>query len=533
MTTTDRRTAAVLLLTAGTLTLAACSGPSARATRGSVVLDGSVAEWSETAVASADEAFVYLRFALEGDQTTLQNNIETTRIAIDTDNNPDTGARLNGPAEIGAMGIDLEILLTPPLSALPADRASRIRERASGEPPALTPGVVARRYDAGGTPRTIGHADIDFAIAPTHANDWTEARFGRLSSALLGSGIDAAGTARGMVFIDDDQGNIVAYADPFTVDLPAPAPDLGLTSAVVPVQQPGTIRVLSLNVNRATPARQPEPFARLITALAPDIILFQEFNGVDTETLAEWLGEYVGPLEGKNDSAVITLPDGSVVPGNPGAWEAAADADAGVAIATPHRVHTAFNSPVTLEGPEGDDRTARAIAALVSTPLGDALATSVHLKCCGSAGSREDLIRAAEADAINAFAKDAAQQAGAITGTWPALRILGGDVNLVGTRPPVDALTRGLDADGSDMTIADPAVLGDRAFYTWSDPASSFSPGRLDWVLYSDASARLDRAFVLDLGRLTRGAVEAAGLEPSDTAATDHLPVVMDLRPIN
>ena len=522
-------------LVSGSLLLVACSTPgSGPATRGAFVLDGDVSEWRDTAVATADDRFVYLRFQMDGEPVTLQNNIETTRIAIDADNNPETGFPLRGPEGVGTLGIDVEVRLSPHIDSLAPDAAAGLRawaERNEQSVPVITSGVAATRFDASGTPRSVSHADIDFALAPTHAptadSGWVEARIGRLSSAVLGSGLDGEGQARAIVLLEDESRTVVGYADPVEIDLPRVAGDLGLSGERVPPQQPGTLRVLSFNVLRAKPAREPEAFARLITSLAPDVILFQEFDGLDDSALADWLEQNVGPLDNKSVvTAAAEDPDAR-------SWYAVTAPEDGVAIASVHPVARPFIDPVNLEGPEGDERTARAVTALLTTPYGDVLATSLHLKCCGSAGSREDQIRMLEADAINAALRDVAQQTSAITGRWPTMRIVAGDVNLVGTRPPLDALADGLDSDGTDLSIAEAGVLGDRAFYTWSDPGSAFSPGRLDWMLYSDASLRPTRSFVLDLGRLSRESVSAAGLVPSDTAASDHLPLVTDFRPIN
>ncbi len=507
---------------------ARASGP---ATRGPITLDGSIAEWRRDAVGAADDRFVYLRFAIEGETTTLQSNDETTRILIDADDDPTTGARLRGPAELRAMGVDLEVFITPPLAALPPETQQGILSRARGEVPALVSGVTAVRYGVDGTPRPVGHADIDFAMAPTYASAWTEARIGRLSSALLGSGLDAPGTARAMLVVDDKSREIVGWSDPFAIRLPAPAADLGLADVSIPAQEPGTIRVVSFNVLRARPMREPESFARLISALSPDVILFQEFDGLDSDALEAWLAEHVGPLAGKNDRATRVDASGAVTAANLGTWEAAANPELGVAIATPHRMEAVFREAVMANTPDGEHRV-RSISALVLTPSGRALATSVHLKCCGSAGSPEDATRMAEAAAINEFVKSTANLAGSMTGEWTGVRVVGGDLNLVGTRPPVERLVSGLDVDGSDMTIAEPRVLGDNAYYTWAEPSSLFSPGRLDYVLYGDAGASVVNAFVLDLSRLSRDAVNRAGLKVADSAASDHLPLVVDLRPL-
>jgi hypothetical protein len=102
-------------------------------------------------------------------------------------------------------------------------------------------------------------------------------------------------------------------------------------------------------------------------------------------------------------------------------------------------------------------------------------------------------------------------------------------MNLVGSRPPIDLLRAGLDRDGSDLTPAPAAVHGDAAFYTWRDAKAAFGPGRLDWLLYSDASAHAVNAFVFDVSRLTDDVLVSMGLRREDAEASDHLPGVVDL----
>ena len=111
------------------------------------------------------------------------------------------------------------------------------------------------------------------------------------------------------------------------------------------------------------------------------------------------------------------------------------------------------------------------------------------------------------------------------------VRIIAGDFNLVGTRAPLDILRAGLDADGSELAVAQSGVLGDNAIYTWSDHKTEFPDGRLDYAVYSDASADLVDAFVLDGRRLGDKTLARLGLDRTDTGASDHLPLVVDLRP--
>src|SRR5205814_4949203 len=146
-------------------------------------------------------------------------------------------------------------------------------------------------------------------------------------------------------------------------------------------------------------------------------------------------------------------------------------------------------------------------------------------KCCGTAGGPEDQRRLAEAQAINAAMKTAMPQVNT------PMRVLGGDLNLVGAAGPLGALAAGLDTDGSDMAVVQPMVLGDPSLITWVDPKSEFPPGRLDYLLVSDASAQVVNAFVLDTSKLSAKSLARVGMDRGDTAASDHLPVVVDIKP--
>jgi endonuclease/exonuclease/phosphatase family metal-dependent hydrolase len=506
--------------------LPACSTGSG-SSRG-LVIDGDTGDWRSGMVTQADGDALYFRFS-PGRAGTLQANDETTRLVFDLDNDPATGKALVGPPEVGTLGVDLEILFSPPLSELPPDEASRIVNRRAqrGEPASdFTTGTTIVRHGPGGVITRHNHADAGFLSGPTYAADWFEARLDRHAPALAGSGIDRAGTGRGIVLITDGRGEVARYSDPFSFILPEPFTDTGPSHAAIPAQAPGTIRVMSMNVLRGKPITEPAPFARLIAAVAPDVILFQEADDMTSDSLESWLTGYVGPIAGKHEwsESVQGLSGGS------GSWDAVAMPDLGVAIATPHLIAEDYTAPVTICDPDsGRDRPVRAVFAMISTPAGDILACSTHLKCCGSAGSLEDRIRYAETEAINARFAELAEFVTALTGRDIEARIIGGDMNLVGTRGPLETLGAGIGPRGGDLTPVDAPVLGDNVAYTWRDDRSAFGPGRLDWILAGDA--RVERAFALDTRLIDPAVLAQVGLEPADSAVSDHLPLVVDLKP--
>lgn len=65
--------------------------------------------------------------------------------------------------------------------------------------------------------------------------------------------------------------------------------------------------------------------------------------------------------------------------------------------------------------------------------------------------------------------------------------------------------------------------------FTWYDPESSFSPGRLDYLSFTDSVLRPVRHYVLFTPPLSEAHLRANGLQAEDAVrASDHLPLVVD-----
>lgn len=480
-----------------------------------IVIDGRMDEWPHEVVALADAEFIYARFTVEGHHGTLQASSDTLSLLLDVDGSTLTGRVGDNPALASGLGVDLEIQFSPM------------------GPSGTQQGVAVFAVARDGTRTPMSHADADFSFAPTYASDWYELRVGRHIAGLdlllpgvapvptdqpdgMGDGepgdaepaagnIEIARTIEpssaiggGIFLLHDPTGELVGWSDPFTVELPPLSAQATRADIIIPRKRGDIIRIASWNVLHSSPEQNPEPFARVIRALDPDILLVQEWDDADDQHLTDWFNTHVG-----------------------GTWTAVSKPQSGVAIVTQHRVIVSNRDDLAAAG---SDRPVRFVSALIQTPLRDTAIGSVHLKCCGDAGGPEDVRRMNEAQAINtAF--------GHIVPTWPALRVIGGDLNLVGSREPLDVLRTGLDGDGSDLTIAEPIVLGDAAIYSWSDAASQFSPGRLDYLVFGDARARVVNAFILDVSRLSDGALGRMGLQRGDTSVSDHKPIVLDLKP--
>ena len=457
-----------------------------------ITLDGRVDDWPEDVAAVADEHWLYLRFKLDGQLRTLQGMATPVAVWLDADGNPSTGRSIEEPRVQGGLGADLEVIFSP-------------REIDAPRPGS---GVMFRVHQPDGTARVVSHEELGFHFTPTHAAEWYEMRLSRSSAERLGlepAGLGSSGRLAGVVVMFDSAGDVRAWADPFELFAPQASP-WQPRDARVPTKPEGAARVLSYNVEHASPVKNPEPFARVIRVLDPDAILFQEWTEGDAQTLQAWLTAYV------DDAA-----DWHVLKGS--AW--------GVAVASKHPLEALTD--MATSNPVNGENTLRFIGALVQMPMGPLAVGSTHLKCCGTKDSREDRQRSAEATLIADMLKAAlAEEPG--SKAWGV--VVGGDLNLVGSRPPLEAIGAGVDLDASAMTVAEPMLLGDRAMYTWYDAGNRFTPGRLDYLLYSDATVDAANAFVLDTSKLSETALARLGLDAGDTASSDHLPVVIDVQPI-
>ena len=458
------------------------SAPRAPTTQLAITLDGSIDEWPADKAALADAHYLYLRLMIEGEPRSIQASHESLTILLDVDADATTGARVDEPAD--SLGVDLEVRFSP--------------RRDDGTPGR---GVAVIAHTADG-PRTLSHADIGLLVAPTHAADWYEVRVSRLlPDGLPRAGLASDGRASGMIVLHDAGGQVAGWSDPFTVALAPAASGPHLGDADLPRKPRGAIRIVSWNVEHAAPMRNAGPFANAILALEPDVVLVQE-----------WTLETPGQLRGWF-TASLPASDGRP-------WHTRTGDGWGVGIVSKHPLEPL--GPTRLELP-GHKTPVRFIGAVADTPSGPVALASIHLKCCGGADGPEDAQRNAEARLINATIADA------LAGVPHDALVIAGDVNLVGRRTPLDTLATGLASGGGSLSVAAPRVLGDAAYYTWSDPETEFSPGRLDFALVG--GGRIVNAFVLDTTRLSDAALQRIGLDRGDTAASDHRPVVIDVVP--
>jgi len=439
-----------------------------------VTIDGLLDEWPAKESVVSDPDSLMVRFESHDPTQAIQAADFTTRIRIDADADSTTGNRLAIGAMPGdsALGAELVIELSPAWDA----------ETIGG-------GVRVRAFSAGGDEEVISHADAGFFVLPTHNTESYELHISRRAR-----GVDALrdpGPVRIAIEAVDPRGAVLdrvvhrAWLPMFGEDT---------LDEDLPARPEGALRVMVSNILFSSPLEHPQPFRRILEATDPDIVLYQEWFDTPHDKIRAWLDTHA-----------------------PGDWSLIGGGVAGgLAIAT--RLPVLETWPVGGEGGWGRG----GLAALIDHDGAQVLAVTVHLKCCGGADSSEERRRREQSRQINTLIR-------AILDEHPeASVVIGGDYNLVGTREPLENLARGLGARG-DLRPAHTTRLGERSAITWTHASSSYSPGRLDWVLYDHDAWREVHAFTLDTRTMTPRARLRAGLRAGDSAASDHLPLVVDL----
>ncbi|MFP4209255.1 MAG: alkaline phosphatase D family protein [Wenzhouxiangella sp.] len=448
-----------------------------------LTVDGKIDDWPGTHFMAVSGEHLFIRFpALE--PTTLTRSPRAIHIAIDFDGDQ------TGIDHFLEPGTDMEIVFSPPRA--PGERGWR-------------PSITGYLPDE----TILVAADMDLASGPSHASSWFELRLSRAKLAEVLSASGTGGEAGLAVYARDKESDRIEVLASDAVALPdvrgiAPATS---RTASIPPPLDGALRVISWNTLWGSQLETPEPFARVIQALNPDILLFQEWSRdrLTEKQITDWFGKHI-------DGDVAWH---SMVSGAAGSWS-------GTLIVSRYPLMGRIPRTTPVDA-GGWDFPARFAAAVADTPIGDVLVGSLHLKASGAIDTPEDQRRFAEADAINRIL------VGMKSVARPDHVILGGDFNLLGDPAVVDRVGRMLDQDGSPLTRIEAPVLGDPALlYTFGREGLR---SRLDYLTYSDHSLQLARAFVLDTGILEQSALNALQLDSADSAASDHLPVVVDLIP--
>lgn len=310
------------------------------------------------------------------------------------------------------------------------------------------------------------------------------------------------------------------------------------TGTFVDRQQVTDLRVVSYNVLWDTIFAENNPsqaakFERVVAALDADIWNLQEIGHFFCQSCIP-----------KTAADVQTLLN-TIDPIGGNGWQVHQGGDNVIASKYPLSM-TAVDTV-----PSGDRQQAIALVDLPDAQFeSDFYFMNNHYKCCGSPGSSEDDQRQEQSDAIVNWLRDARTPGGAVDLTPGTPFAVLGDLNIVGGPQPLDTLIDGNiidestygpdfipDWDGSRLTDARPVHNGSGTDeYTWRNDNSSFDPGVLDYIIYSDSVLDVGNQFVLNTVNMSPAERVATGLQLYDITVDtfgdnyDHLPVVVDFR---
>jgi hypothetical protein len=504
---------------------AACSASETDAP--SVVLDGLFDEWTEASTliddppdtrdavidllsvqALDDGQWLYLALDV-GNEVSLQALPGTLHLLLDADADRGTGVPLYGMDGVDLV-VDLAASVVPQLS--PDQRL----------------GFGLRAIDERGELAPIERHGLGLIAAPTWSAPRFELRLARRGadgSAALGAGlrIKAVYEEEGSI-LDDTEVGSYRFATRAAEDAGMPQPEV----VALRLQRPaGSTRVAAWNVSRNSFTDRATGFVRVLAALAPDVVLLDELPPelVEEELEALFasgpLGE-LGPWSfalgqpSLGQKAAVAARGATVTPA-PGLLDVPYPEGSLEALA--ERVDAPWLEYL-LGQEERRASTAGGWVELGGTPV---LFVAVDLQAAGWAGSPRDRMRVLETAAI----RDRVAQ---VLVEKPGPVVIGGDLNLVGSRTPLFQLLRQLDVDGSDLVPVDAVRLGERTLATWRNERDPFAPGRLDFLLVPDAVVTIANSFVFATEDLDDTTLSTLGLERELMAGlSDHLVVVADL----
>jgi hypothetical protein len=423
--------------------------------------------------ATNNEEFLFIKLKITPFVKLIEDN--QLSIFIDGDDNPSTGYSING------IGAELRFNL-----------GSR----------------TGFNYH---TNSSFSHSSIKFRSLPTVTDTVFEIAIGRTSiPPFNGTGtikiqfVDFAGSGDWM----PNTGEFFSYT--FNEE-PTPA----LTPVELDKADTSFLRIMNWNVYNdglLNPNRE-QMFKRILQAIKPDIIAFNEM----------W-----------NSTALqVQAKLNSILPLQSGSWNA---------IKLDGGNITASRYPILQNWQVYPGQ--RITASLIDLPQRfekDFLIINCHYRCCG--GAANDATRQREADATIAFILDAKTPGGVITLPENTPFVITGDLNLVGERQQLVTLLTGEiintqlfgngappDWDSTELEDIISMHSDKRTAYTWRNDQSTFSPGRLDFQIFSNSIVKIEKHFILQTDVMTQERLSQYGLLLNDSkSASDHFPKVSDI----
>jgi exonuclease III len=259
-------------------------------------------------------------------------------------------------------------------------------------------------------------------------------------------------------------------------------------------------RFLSYNVLFDELFDKQAQFRRQIAAIDPDIIAFQEIYDHSAEQTKDLVEDFLG-----------------------GSWYAAKQGSDIIMISKYPILESHY-----IKGNGG---------FLIDVNGQQILVINAHLPCCSNDSGRQE-----EVDAIMAFIRKSKNGETSLNLQENTPIIIAGDMNFVGKNRQIRTFIEGdinneavygadfaPDWDGSDFKDILSFATNTPLALTWYDLESSYNPGRLDYIIYSDAVLQVKNAFNLFSQFLPVDSLQHYGILKDDTKnASDHIPVVAD-----
>lgn len=426
---------------------------------------------------SNDDEFIF--FLLETRTEINLQDLNDISIYLDTDDNSNTGLSING------IGADLVYTFGNRIGAF---------------------------YGAGNSAEVF-QSNIGLVSAPTVTSDRFEIAI-RKDIVLSGTPVFQSDNFK-VVFKDDiSNGDVIPAVNEeidytFSTENSEPLPDYSIQKP-----QETDLRIISYNAlfDGLFDENRIPSFSRIFQATQPDIIGFQEIYNHSSLQVANQMEsilpsaagqQWYHAKEGPDCHAISRYPilESALIPGyNQGAG----------------------NGAFLIDVPG------------IETNL---LLIVAHPPCCANNAGRQT-----EVDLMMEFIREAKAGNGPIPIAANTPIVILGDMNLVGDRRQLETLLSGdiddessygsdfkPDWDGNDLLDSHPYTTGVPFSYTWYNQGSSFSPGRLDFLIYSGSNLMLQNGYSLFTPALPQDSLNTYNLFADDAViASDHLPVVVD-----
>ncbi len=418
---------------------------------------------------SNDDNFLYLRIKLDREVLFQQSNIQ---VWIDADNNAGTGQNIR------SMGSEFYYHFGQ-------RRGSFLGQE-------------------------IGHFDIGLVSLPTHSGDEFEIRIRRNATPTNSRELFTSNTFQLLVGGSNINTDALPVSGTFSYTFDeGPFPEF--TPISIQKSDPSHIRLMNQNIlfdRPLNPAFQNQ-FKRIVQAVNADIFCFNEFFDASAST-------------------VKNLMDSTIPLNNTNGWYASKVDDDNITVS---RYPILASIKLT-----NSDRISANLLDLPDDYGTDMLVIVCHFSCCDNETARQFQV-----DAVAAFIQEARNEGGRLDIDDNTPILITGDFNMVGLKQQRETLLTGdiqntqrfgtgspPDWDGSPISDLVPYHTDIPIATTWINPFSSFAPGRLDYILYSDSRLEAQKGFLLQTNEMSSDSLTAYGLSATDTDFSDHLPIVGD-----